>query len=492
MSERKYIVLPLRGFKSREMEEFAPKSGKASKRKASGVSKFSMRPLEGGPSISINIVDSISRDGPKAAEMSTLEAQEFRRLARFRLVPVRKYRPARRPITSISLKALSRLVQGRQRTQLRVFLKEAGTDRPLADVVLIAIVDGTSGAGLRRRTGASGQATLTFPHDRPIEQLSVYPPPGYWGKYLENPKLSDGYEIFLTRVEPRYPDLLRQTFRTPRTGSGSRVRVAVIDTGVYRSHPALNVAKAYNCVSSESQDDLDPSDGHGTHVAGIIAGRDHGIAPEVELYSYKVFPHSGPAENLDIARAIDRAVEDRCDLINLSLGGGQPDALLSEAIGHAFEHGTVCVAAAGNARRRPVAYPAWFKRSLAVSAIGKIGSFPVDAIEAGDISSDRSSLDRDLFFASFSNYGREIDLCAPGVGIVSTWTDGGYAVESGTSMVCPIVTGIGAALLSADQRLLSKNRSITRSLEIVQRIQGCSQSVGLDQTFEGFGQPSIR
>jgi subtilisin len=86
----------------------------------------------------------------------------------------------------------------------------------------------------------------------------------------------------------------------------------------------------------------------------------------VDLYSYKVFPHTGPSDSWDISLAIDQAVEDRCDLINLSLGGIQPDEALGEAIGHAFEHGSVCVVAAGNARRRPVAYPAWFKRSLAV------------------------------------------------------------------------------------------------------------------------------
>ena len=69
---------------------------------------------------------------------------------------------------------------------------------------------------------------------------------------------------------------------------------------------------------------------------------------------------------------------------------------------------------------------------------------------------------------------------------------GGYAAENGTSMACPIVTGIGAALLSGDSKLRFKDRSILRSLEILQRIQGCCESIGLDQTFEGFGQPFLR
>ena len=486
MSEREYIILPAKGFKSPEMKAIDPRGRRA---RTSSAGPSSVQPPGGGPTVTV--VDSISPDGPKAALMSPDEAKEFRRVGQYRVVPVRKYRPARRPFTAISLKALSQMLRGNRRTQLRIFVKESGTDRPLADVTVIAIVNQATNAGLRRRTGASGQATLTFPQDAQIQQLFIYPPPGYWGKYLKNPRLEEDEDIYLNRIADNYPDLLRQTFKTPRPGHGKGVRVAVVDTGVDIKHPALPVKTARNCVTGEEPDDLAPSDGHGTHVAGIIAGQEHGIAPDVELYSYKVFPHSGQGKNLYISRGIDQAVKDGCDLINLSLYGVWPDELLRESIGDAFEHGSVCVVAAGNARRSPVAYPAWFKRSLAVSAIGKVGSYPDDALEAGEISKDRSSLDSDLYFASFSNFGREIDLCAPGVGIVSTWLGGGYAVENGTSMACPIVTGAGAALLSADKQLLSMSRSISRSLAIVQRIQSSCKSVGLSQTFEGLGQPTL-
>jgi subtilisin len=278
-------------------------------------------------------------------------------------------------------------------------------------------------------------------------------------------------------------------------GSGKGVKVAVIDTGIAK-HPDLKLRFETNCVSGEDSTEVSVTDGHGTHVAGIIAGKRHGIAPDVELYSFKVFPRDGPGENLYIARAIDQAVDAGCDLINLSLSSNRPDELLSEAIGHAFEHGCVCVVAAGNATRRPVGYPAWFKRSLAVSAIGKVGTFPADAVEALDITGDRSASDPEVFFAGFSNHGREIDLCAPGVGIASTWLGGGYAVESGTSMACPVVTGVGAALISADKMLLSKkpaDRTLARSIEIVRRIQGCCETVGFEeQSYEGFGWPRLR
>jgi len=123
--------------------------------------------------------------------------------------------------------------------------------------------------------------------------------------------------------------------------------------------------------------------------------------------------------------------------------------------------------------------------------LGKIGSFPTDAIEVAEVSQERSPLNKDVFLARFSNQGREIDVCAPGVGVVSTWVGGGFAVENGTSMACPIVTGIGAALLAQERALLSMDRGVTRSLGIVQLIQGACETIGLPQIYEGSGQPKI-
>jgi subtilisin len=488
MRSFRYILLPSRGFKSPEMVSLGPK--KVGGKKAGGMAPFSAK-VPGGPAITV--VDSIDADGPKAVDMTPDEARAFRRDQLLRLVPVRKYRTARAPTQQISLKSLANLFTSNTKIQLKVIVKEAGTDRPLKDAGLVAIVDPLTGAGIRRRTGVQGQATLTLPNNKPITKLFVYPPPGYWGKYLVNPKLADVSNIFLTRLDPSFIDFLRTAYETPRPkSSGKQVRVAVIDTGVDRTHPDLAGVKCFNFVTGEQPDDLGPSDGHGTHVAGIIAGSKHGLAPAVEIYSYKVFPHSGSADNWDISQAINQAVKDKCDLINLSLGGVQQDALLGEAIGEAFEHGSVSIVAAGNAHRRPVAYPAWFKRSLAVSAIGRLGSFPADAVEMGEVSIDRSSTDKSIFFASFSNWGREIDFCAPGVGIVSTWLDKGYAVENGTSMACPIVTGVAAALLSSNPAVLSSmGRNSARSWAIVQMIQQACEPVGLTQAMEGFGRPML-
>jgi subtilisin len=481
-SENRYVILPKRGFKSGEM------SALDKPRRSSGVMKPLSAPGRSAP-IKVQIVDSISKTGPKVAEMTSFEAQEIRHLDQFRVVPIRKYKPARRPLSVARRKALSSRTGNP--VQTRIFVKEAGTDKPLGGVVVIAIVDRLTNAGVRRRTGQTGQTTITLPGKPNLAQLYVYPPPGYWGKYVENTILAHDDTIYLAKLDSDHLDYLRHLHNTPSKGRGKGVKVAIIDTGVDTSHPDLQLDVVKNCVASENPNDLQPSDGHGTHVAGIVGGKSHGVAPGVTLCSYKVFPHHGSATNVDIARAIDWAVDDKCDLINLSLGGGRPDETLSEAIGYAFENGVVCIAAAGNQTRSPVAYPAWFKRCIAVAALGREGCFPRDAIEVADISTDRSKSDRDVFFAAFSNLGREVDMCAPGVGIVSTWTGGGYAVESGTSMACPVVTGIGASLLAVDKDVLHLNRGVERSLKIIQLIQSKCQSLGLPQIFEGLGQPVL-
>jgi subtilisin len=188
-------------------------------------------------------------------------------------------------------------------------------------------------------------------------------------------------------------------------------------------------------------------------------------------------------------RAIYKAVEDQCDILNLSLGGGAADPALNDAIGHASENGCLCVIAGGNDSRGPVAYPAWYKRSVAVSAYGREGTFPADSVEASEISEPRGP--NGLFFASFSNAGFEIDMIAPGVGIVSCAPKGGYQAMSGTSMACPAVTGVAACLLSDDKKLLNSPRNIARTLGLVRKLREHAVNVGLPPQFQGAGAATV-
>jgi subtilisin len=476
--KQQYVILPKRGFKSESMRTLFSGGGESDIHTASAELQFV-------PTFSI--LDSISLDGPKLAAMSAQKARELRQESdEFRLFPIRRYRPARRQVVLANRKASSRL--GIELVEFILTIQDEETGSPLMGVDVTAIVDPAARTGDYGTTNARGQVRLHLPQKMPVRQLYVYPPSGYWGKYSENFASGIPAILSLKKIKPDYPDFLRQFYRTPRPGIGKGVRVAVIDTGVDPNHPELTLHLDKNCVFRENFENIPPSDGHGTHVAGIIAARNYGIAPEVDLCSYKVFPNTGSATNVDIARAIDQCVADGCDLINLSLESEKPDEVLHEAIGEAFEKGTICIVAAGNSHKKPVAYPAWFKRSIAVSALGKIGAYPPGSLEEADFSDPCSPVDPNIFFADFSNVGREIDACAPGVGIVSTWVGGGIAVESGTSMACPIVTGVIAALLSSQIEILSSQRDMFRACRIIGLFHRACQSIGLDPMYQGLGQ----
>jgi subtilisin len=271
----------------------------------------------------------------------------------------------------------------------------------------------------------------------------------------------------------------------------------VIDTGIDLGHRDLVVTGGENTVPGENPADYGPNgEEHGTHVAGIIAARGaapdgvRGIAPEVALRSYRVFGRGqSGASNYAIIKAIDHSVVDGCDLINMSLGGGTPDDATRAAIEDARSQGSLCIVAAGNDRRGPVSYPASDPLAVAVSAMGRLGLFPAASVEAGDVAPPYGS-DPLNFVAEFSNVGPEIDLTAPGVGIIST-VPGGYAPLSGTSMACPAVTGAAARLLSrrADLRVLPRDQA--RWDAIAQALFESAVPFGFGPDFEGHGLPQV-
>ena len=99
--------------------------------------------------------------------------------------------------------------------------------------------------------------------------------------------------------------------------------------------------------------------------------------------------------------AIDRAVIDGCQIINLSLGGGEADEGVRAAIGSALDRGTLVIAAAGNDNRGPVSYPAAWPAAIAVSAMGIKGTFPAASSELADVERPYGSSKKDAFVAGF-------------------------------------------------------------------------------------------
>jgi len=236
-------------------------------------------------------------------------------------------------------------------------------------------------------------------------------------------------------------------------GSGSvDVDIAIIDTGIDRTHPDLNVVGGKNCSTGTSFTD---GNGHGTHVAGTAAARDNGIgvvgvAPGARLWAVRVLNNKGSGTTSSLICGIDwvTAHSGVIEVANMSLGGRGSDGScgsdpLHQAICTSVNAGVAYVVAAGNdASNAQNFVPATYAQVITVSALADFNGLP------GGGAAPTCFLDVDDTFADFSNFGSDIDLIAPGVCIRSTWKGGGYNTISGTSMASPHVAG-AAALYSS-------------------------------------------
>ncbi len=311
---------------------------------------------------------------------------------------------------------------------------------------------------------------------------------GNWGFLNRRIDLNSGDTIAVEPIDPTViRDGLRQLMNEGGPTDGHGVVVGVVDTGV-GPHPDLPNASG----------DEDTSLGHGSHVAGIIAGRGNdglaGIAPGAEIRSYRVFEDSatGVAANFDIHKAIERAVSDGCHLVNLSLKIENlfTEIVVGRAVEDATDAGALVVAAAGNDFRKRVAFPARHADAISVSACGYESGLPETAYDRWTLSKDRGSPDDMVFFANFSNEGIDgthVDIVAPGAGVVSTVPGDQYAPMSGTSMACPAAVGAIARILGANPEILQMDANRQRRDAMWAMAQTAIGSLGLGQTREGRG-----
>jgi subtilisin len=465
---QQFILMPRRGVRDPVMQDPLLTPDQQSKPLAPMMLAHGVRRSLRQPTQQIRIIHSIHEDGLKLAEMHPNAVFNLRAtLPGVRVVPLVHYRTQRGPRYQI---AASLKAAGRAAGNLQIAIKSAGTGAPLGDVKVVAFTNFEKREGLEATSNARGLVVLGRNRaSLQLDRLFVYPPHGFWGRYAESIRISDGDELALPPIDLSVPDFL-STLYSNGGNAGTGVRIGVIDTGIALDHPDLRVTGGRNLVTGENPDDFGPSADHGTHVAGIIAARGtpptgkRGVAPAATLMSYRVFgKNSETATNYDISRAIDQAVADRCDLLNLSLGGGARDPAVAESVNAAYQAGTLCICAAGNDYRQPVSFPAALQQVLAVSALGQRGTFPNTSVEMGDVEKPFASSNGDRFIAAFSNVGQEIALTGPGVGIVSTVPARDYATMSGTSMACPAVTGRVAAILSQQPNLLQMQRNQSRT-----------------------------
>ncbi|HEY6957753.1 MAG TPA: S8 family serine peptidase [Candidatus Limnocylindria bacterium] len=278
-----------------------------------------------------------------------------------------------------------------------------------------------------------------------------------------------------------------------RIGGGTKpadgVAVAVLDTGVDLSHPDLNAVAGTNCVGGANRRASAVSDGHGhgTHVAGTIAGRNGiGVAPGTTVYAVKVLDDGGRGSTSQLICGIDWVTANAAKLgirvANLSLGmPGSPDTscgrtskdVLHKAICAAARAGVVFVVAAGNdAADIAGDVPSGYPEVLAVTAVADS-----DGADGGrGAATSCGQRERDDTAASFSNYATSADgdahlVAAPGVCIRSSWPGGGYRTISGTSMAAPHVAGTVALCIAS-------GRCAGTPAAIIQRIRADADAHG--------------
>lgn len=235
-------------------------------------------------------------------------------------------------------------------------------------------------------------------------------------------------------------------------GDGSDVMVAILDSGILANQLFDDVYIVHVDLAGGGVDG--EGAGHGTAVASIISGKG-GVAPKAELFVVRVLDDSGEGHSFHAAEGIVQAVDQGVRVINMSFGLYQDTALLRNAVRYAHERGVLMVASAGNDAYLGLPFPAAYSEVIAVTAIDASGKQAI-----------------------FPNQSEEIDMAAPGVGILSAQDETGTTFFSGTSAAAPFVSGTLAALVSEDP-----TRASSENVDLLKRYLNDAGSIGTDPVY---------
>lgn len=250
------------------------------------------------------------------------------------------------------------------------------------------------------------------------------------------------YEIQNTAPQTTRPWNLEQVNAPlfwPHT-KGNGAVVAVVDTGLDVHHPefAGRVIGGQNFTKDGTSNDITDIEGHGTHVAGIVAGATCGVAPEARIMPLKVFGDKTDGFQFQDAFRYIKKWNESCDeadrvvAVNCSWSGGNSDAVLNYLLRQLVDDGVIVVVSAGNAG----------DGNPETSEIFSYPGFLYEPITVGALNQDGQP-------AGYSSSYDGIDLGAPGTLIYSTWPRGGYRLLSGTSMAAPHIAGAAALIADA-------------------------------------------
>ena len=267
--------------------------------------------------------------------------------------------------------------------------------------------------------------------------------------------------------------------------TGDGVSIAILDTGIDAQHETLeenlgegwatdDAACTTDCGGGpfggndidECLEEWDDDNDHGSHCAGTAAAADNGVgvlgvAPDATLHAVKVLDCEGGGSFSDIAAGIEWSADQGHEVQSMSLGADSDSDVVSDAIEYAVERNVVLVAAAGNDGECSdcVGFPARHEEVIAVSAT-----------------------DENDDLAGFSSTGPEVELAAPGVGVLSTVPRDDYTEFDGTSMACPHVSGAAATVIADG----TTDREAVRA-----ELKEAADDIGLDDNEQGAGRLNV-
>lgn len=254
--------------------------------------------------------------------------------------------------------------------------------------------------------------------------------------------------------------------------TGQGVKIAILDTGCEMNHPLLNSVIKYgkNFTNEGNEDVIYDFNGHGTHVAGIIAGSHvngvYGIAPNVELLICKVLNKDGVGHCEWICDAIEYAIDQGVDIINMSLGMKMDDINLYQVINKAIDKDILVVCASGNsgdgkANTDECDYPGCYEEVICVGAV-----------------------DNQCNVSRFSNSNKYVDIVAPGENIISTYLDSSVKAMTGTSMATPYVSGCLALIKEWSTKEFGRKLS---EIELYGELIKNTKTLKCERTLQGHG-----
>ena len=445
----------------------------------------------------VQILDSIQDDADKLALLTDTDIEKLRATLPGLIVePNILYKTSRHPMFE-SFQIIN-LSSGGATKRIRIGVYDEETGNGIEGATVRVLEETNPPTGYEAITNSAGNCDLIVPNSLlRYAALIVLPRYGYWTRLIRDVSLDGSNNVSLGRLPSSKSALYDWGHQFADMSdelslNAEDVKIGVIDTGIIKGHPGIVPTGGYNCIYGEIPSMWDRDlDGHGTHVAGIIAATvsksgkgTKGYVPQAKILAYRAVGEGG-AFTYDLAKAIHKAVEDGCDIINMSLGSPSLQIAIRNKTEMAYDHGVLCIAATGN-DGGSVNYPAAFNSVMGVGAFGKFGAYPNNSLHA-TAETDIRSANGDYYFAKFSNFGDGVDFCAPGVAILSTVPGGDYSAWDGTSMACPQVTGLAALALAAHKDIFTAPRDADRVERLIRTLKNRTRKLNFGPMYEGTG-----